>query len=173
VGRLNKDNHGVFVNIVGDNKQRPSYEQFIHRSTQGSHPEYCLADYVTEYRNKVNKHKGDIQQLADLEVLIIQIRALSNLVGNVKLYTVRDTYVYGRCPFFRNESDINEIRVLIDPINIIFPSGEANLTMLSGNVLFMERVYDKISTIMSQEIQENVYNYNKIYSKNICDIPNL
>jgi hypothetical protein len=80
MGRLNKDNHGVFVNIVGDNKQRPSYEQFIHRPTQGSHPEYCLADYITEYSTKVSQHKVDIQQLADLEVVIMQIRALSNLI---------------------------------------------------------------------------------------------
>ena len=173
MGRLNKDNHGVFVNIVGDNKQRPSYEQFIHRPTQGSHPEYCLADYITEYRNKVNQHKLDIEQLAHLEVIIIQIRALSNLAGNVKLYTVRDTYIYGRCPFHRNESDINEVRVLIDPIDLYFPNGTADLPILFGNELFMDRVYDKLSTIMSQEIQENVYNYNKIYPKNICDIPNL
>ena len=173
MGRLNKDNHGVFVNIVGDNKQRPSYEQFIHRPTQGSHPEYCLADYITEYSTKVSQHKVDIQQLADLEVVIMQIRALSNLIGNVKLYTVRDTYIYGRCPFFRNESDINEVRVLIDPIDLYFPNGTTDLPILFGNELFMDRVYDKLSTIMSQEIQENVYNYNKIYPKNICDIPNL
>jgi hypothetical protein len=173
MGRLNKDNQGVFINVVGSRNTIPTYNQFIDRPTQGSHPEYCLADYITEYRNKVNEHKLDIQQLADLEVIIIQIRALSNLAGNVKLYTVRDTYIYGRCPFHRNESDINEVRVLIDLIDLYFPDGDADLEMLSGNEEFMSKVYEKMSIVMCAEINANINDYKKIYSKNICDIPNL
>ena len=166
MGRVNKTTEGVFVNIVGTSKERSSYDQFITRSDNTDGPVgYCLADFVTEYRNKVSEHKMDIQQLADLEVIIMQIRALSNLVGNVKLYTVRNTYVYGRCPFFRSYSDVNEVRVLIDPIDIHFPDGTADLTILSGNETFMSKVYDKISTVMRYELDENVDNYNKIYSK--------
>ena len=175
MGRVNKTTDGVFVNIVGTSKERSAYNQFITRNfiLPDQDGEYCLANYVTEYSNKVSQHKMDIQQLADLEVVIMQIQALSNLIGNVKLYTVRNTYIYGRCPFFRNDSDINEVRVLIDPIDLHFPDGTADLTMLSGNELFMERSYDKISTVMRDELDENVDNYNKIYSKNICDIPKI
>ena len=166
MGRVNKTTEGVFVNVVGTSKERSSYDQFITRNNDtGGSGGYCLADFVTEYRNKVSEHKMDVQQLADLEVIIMQIRALSNLVGNIKLYTVRNTYVYGRCPFFRSSSDVNEVRVLIDPIDIHFPDGTADLTILSGNETFMSKVYDKISTVMRYELYENVDNYKKIYSK--------
>jgi hypothetical protein len=115
----------------------------------------------------------DIQQLAHLEVIIMQIRALSNLTGNVKLYTVRDTYIYARCPFLRNRSDVNEVRVLIDPIDLHFPQGEFDLKILFGKKDFMDKVYDKIKIVMRAEINGNITDYKKIYSKNICDIPNL
>jgi len=95
----------------------------------------------------------------------LQIRALTNMKDTIKLYTVRDTYVYGRCPFFRSDNDINEVRVLIDPIDLYFPDGTADLEMLSGNQLFMMKAYDKVSAVMLTEIVENVNNYKKIYSK--------
>jgi hypothetical protein len=168
MGRLNKTTEGVFVNIVGTSKERSTYDQFITRSN-GSDPDqpggYCLADFVTEYSNKVSKHKVDFQQLSELEVIIMQIRALTNMKDTIKLYTVRDTYVYGRCPFFRSDNDINEVRVLIDPIDLYFPDGTADLAMLSGNQLFMSRAYDKVSAVMRYEIEENVDNYKRIYSK--------
>ena len=168
MGRLNKTTEGVFVNIVGTSKERSTYDQFITRSN-GSDPDqpggYCLADFVTEYSNKVSKHKVDFQQLSELEVIIMQIRASTNMKDTIKLYTVRDTYVYGRCPFFRSDNDINEVRVLIDPIDLHFPDGTADLTMLSGNQLFMLKAYDKVSAVMRYEIEENVDNYKRIYSK--------
>ncbi len=168
MGRLNKTTEGVFVNIVGTSKERSTYDQFITRSN-GSDPDqpggYCLADFVTEYSNKVSKHKVDFQQLSDLEVIIMQIRASTNMKDTIKLYTVRDTYVYGRGPFFRSDNDINEVRVLIDPIDLYFPDGTADLAMLSGNQLFMSRAYDKVSAVMRYEIEENVDNYKRIYSK--------
>lgn len=166
MGRLNKTTEGVFVNIVGTSKERSSYDQFITRSDRSDQPgEYCLADFVTEYSNKVSKHKVDFQQLSDLEVIIMQIRSLTNMKDTIKLYTVRDTYVYGRCPFFRSDNDVNEVRVLIDPIDLYFPDGKADLAMLSGNETFMLRAYDKVSTVMRYEIDENVDNYKRIYSK--------
>jgi hypothetical protein len=173
MGNLNKDNQGVFVNVTGTNNTVPAYEQFINRSSQDLHPEYCLANYIAEYSGKVQEHKMDIQQLAQLEVIIMQVRALSNLSGNIKLYTVRDTYVYARCAFYRNEADVNEVRVLIDPLDLHFPQGTVDLQMLFGKPDFMARVYDKISGVMRKEINDNIADYKKIYSKNICDIPNL
>jgi hypothetical protein len=103
----------------------------------------------------------------------MQVKAFGNMNDNIKLYTSKDKYIYARTKFYRIDNNINEVRVLIDPIDLYFPDGTADFAILSGNEFFMDRVYDKLSTVMSQEIQENVDNYNKIYSKNICDIPNL
>jgi hypothetical protein len=167
MGNLNKDIQGVFVNVTGTNNTVPAYEQFINKPNQDLHPEYCLANYITEYSTKVQEHKMDIQQLAQLEVIIMQIRALSNVSGNIKLYTVRNTYVYARCPFYRNEADVNEVRVLIDPLDLHFPQGESDLKILFGKKDFMTKVYDKITGVMRKEIDENIADYKKIYSKNI------
>jgi hypothetical protein len=165
MGNINKDNQGVFLNVVGSTSSVPDYEQFINRPSQDPNPEYCLANYITEYSNKVQQHKLDIQQLAHLETIIMQIRALSNLFGNVKLYTVRDTYIYARCPFHRNDSQINEVRVLIDLIDLHFPAGTADLRMLFGKKDFMAKVYEKVGTVMRIELNGNIGDYKKIYSK--------
>ncbi len=165
MGNLNKDNQGVFLNVVGSSSSIPDYEQFINRPNQDLHPEYCLANYITEYTSKVQQHKLDIQQLAHLETIIMQIRALSNLFGNVKLYTVRDTYIYARSSFYRNDSEINEIRLLIDPIDLHFPAGAADLRILSGKKDFMDKVYEKMKIVMKIEINGNIGDYKKIYSK--------
>ena len=81
MGRLNKTTEGVFVNIVGTSKERSTYDQFITRSN-GSDPDqpggYCLADFVTEYSNKVSKHKVDFQQLSELEVINKEFGTLPN-----------------------------------------------------------------------------------------------
>ena len=166
MGNLNKDNQGVFLNVVGSSSSIPDYEQFINRPNQDLHPEYCLANYITEYTSKVQQHKLDIQQMAHLEKIIMQIRALSNLFGNIKLYTVRDTYIYARCPFHRNDSDINEVRLLIDPINLHFPKGTTvDLKKLSGKKDFMDKVYEKMKIAMKIELNGNISDYKKIYSK--------
>jgi hypothetical protein len=168
MGNLNKDNQGVFVNVTGTDNTVPAYEQFINKPNQDLHPEYCLANYITEYNTKVQQHKLDIEQLAHLEKIIMQIRALSNLTGNVKLYTVRDTYIYARCSFYRNYSETNEVRLLIDPIDLHFPTGKAgtaDLKILSGKTDFMDKVYDKLKIVMRAEINGNIRDYKKIYSK--------
>lgn len=165
MGNLNKDNQGVFINITGSSSSVPDYEQFINRPSQDLPGEYCLANYISEYSAKVQQHKLDIQQLAHLETIIMQIRALSNLFGNVKLYTVRDTYIYARSLFYRNDSEINEIRLLIDLIDLHFPSGTADLRMLFGKKDFMDKVYEKMTIVMKAELNGNISDYKKIYSK--------
>lgn len=165
MGNINKENQGVFVDLIGSNNTIPAYDQFINRPSQDLHPEYCLANFITAYSAKVQQHKLDIQQLAQLEVIIMQIRELSNLSGNVKLYTVRNTYIYARCPFYRNEADVNEVRVLIDPIDLHFPAGTVDLQILFGKTDFMSKVYAKLTTVMRKEINGNIADYKKIYSK--------
>lgn len=166
MGNLNKDNQGVFLNVVGSSSSIPEYEQFINKQVQDLHPEYCLANYIAEYTSKVQQHKLDIQQLAHLETIIMQIRALSNMAGNVKLYTVRNKYIYARCPFHRNETEINEIRLLIDLIDLQFPKGSTvDLNILFGKKDYMNKVYRKMKIAMCIELNGNINDYKKIYSK--------
>jgi hypothetical protein len=86
------------------------------------------------------------------------------LVGNVKLYTVKDKYIYARANFYRTDNNINELRLLIDPIDLHFPNGKADPEILFGNEDFMKKVYYKLRVSMLATITENVDNFMKIYS---------
>ena len=162
---MGKLNNGVFLKVVGDQETIPQWEQFI-TDDHGTdlHPEIGLASFLESYKTKVTEIKTDLQQLADLEVIILQSRALSNLFGNVKLYTVKDKYIYARTNFYRTDNNINELRVLIDPIDLYFPIGTVDPQILFGNEDFMKKVYYKLRTVMLETIIENVDNFTKIYS---------
>ena len=163
---MGKLNNGVFLKVMGNQEQRPLFEQFI-TDDHGTdlHPEIGLARYLDVYKDRITEIKTDLQELSDLEVIVLQIRALSNLVGNVKLYNVKDKYIYARFNFYRTDNDINELRVLIDPIDIHFPNGTVDPEILFGNEDFMKKVYYRLRTVMLETIIENVDNYVKIYSK--------
>ena len=162
---MGKLNNGVFLKVTGNQEQRPQWEQFmIDDHGTDLHPEIGLARFEQLYKERVTGMKSNLQELADLEVIILQIRALSNLIGNVKLYTVKYKYIYARFNFYRVDNDINELRVLIDPIDLYFPDGAADLEILFGNEEFMKKVYYKLRTTMLTTIIENVDNFTKIYS---------
>jgi hypothetical protein len=163
---MGKLNNGVFLKVTGNQEQRPLWEQFITDDQETDlHPEIGLARFLEVYKERITSMKVGIQELADLEVIVLQIRSLSNLFGNVKLYTVKDRYIYARTNFYRTDNEINELRILIDPIDLYFPNGTVDLEILFGNVSFMNRVYYKLRTSMLETIIENVDNFTKIYSK--------
>ena len=163
---MGKLNNGVFLKVVGDRETVPQWKQFMteDQGTDGN-PENGLAKFVEAYESTVTEIKTDLQKLADLEVIILQARALSNLVGNIKLYTVKDKYIYARTNFYRTDNGINELRVLIDPIDLHFPEGGVDPEILFGNQDFMKKVYDKLSDSMMNTLRENVDNFVKIYSR--------
>ena len=162
---MGKLNNGVFLKVIGDQETIPQWQQFM-TDDHGTdlHPEIGLARFNERYKELVTGMKTDLQELADLEVIILQIRALSNLVGNVKLYTVKDKYIYARFNFYRTDNNINELRVLIDPIDLHFPDGAADPEILFGNEDFMKKVYYKLRMSMLTTLTENVENFMKIYS---------
>ncbi len=170
MGRINKSTEGVFINLIGSRSTRPLYEQFINQeSPEGDQDgEYGLAEFINSYKSKVTEHKTSIHQLAVLEIIIMQMRTRSNYKDSIKLYFMRKssgaTYIYARCPFYRNDSEVNELRVLIDKAELHTESRDDQaLSILSGNPEFMQMVYDEMEQWMDAEIDENVRNYKKVY----------
>ena len=162
---MGKLNNGVFLKVVGDQETIPQWQQFITDDGTDLNPENGLARFIESYKTLVTDIKTDLHQLADLEVIVLQARALSNLIGNVKLYTVKDKYIYARTNFYRTDNNINELRLLIDPIDLHFPEGmTVDPDILFGNQDFMKKVYDKLSDSMMITLRENVDNFIKIYS---------
>ena len=170
MGRVNKTTEGVFINLIGSNSTRPLYDQFINQESPDGDQDgqYGLANFIEMYKSKVTEHKTSIHQLAVLEIIIMQMRARLNYKDSVKLYFVKKntgaTYIYARCPFYRNESMVNEVRALIDKVELHTESRDDQaLSILSGNPEFMQIVYDELEQWMDAEIDENVRNYKKIY----------
>lgn len=165
MGRVNKSTEGVFVNIVGSTSEISKYQQFLHRS-----PSTILSGkyhgLMTAYSNKCSVIKMDLQQLAELEVIMMQIRSKEEIAGNIVWFQMRNKYVYARCPFFRTDQSINEMRCLIDNIEFYFDDPQKlDLSILSGNPEFVQKTVDKLSSKMDEEISENIRNYEKVYGK--------
>lgn len=171
MGRINKSTEGVFVDIVGTIDRRPAYNVFLYQeSTEANQDDrYCLADLISEYSMKCMKHKMDFEQLSQLEILIMQIRTRYKFKDTVKLYFVKKAsgivYIYGRCPFYRKNSDTNEVRVLVANADLHTQNQDDHaLSILSGNETFMnEQVYPKLIKAMDEEIEDNLKVYKKIW----------
>ena len=165
MGRVNKSTEGVFVNIVGSTSEISKYQQFLHRSPSG----ILFGKYqglLTAYSNKCSVIKMDLEQLSQLEVIIMQIRSKEEIDGNIVLFTMRNKYVYARCPFYRTDQSINEVRCLIDNLEFYFTNpNDPDLSILSGNPEFMEKTKEKLFAKMDDEINENIRNYEKVYGK--------
>ena len=165
MGRVNKSTEGVFVNIVGSSSEISKYQQFLHRSPSTiSSGKY--QGLLTAYNNKCGVIKMDLEQLSQLEVIIMQIRSKEEIEGNIVLFTMRNKYVYARCPFYRTDQSINEVRCLIDNLEFYFTNpNDPDLSILSGNPEFMEKTKEKLFAKMDDEINENIRNYEKVYGK--------
>lgn len=156
MGRVNKSTEGVFTSIVGSSSERSSYSQFISFGDEVNNNE-DLREFLRLYNDTVSKHKMDFQMLADLEVIIMQLRAMTN-IDDIKLSLVRE-YIYARCSFFRNDRVSKDIRVIVD--NKEF--WRSDLMNLIGNTEFMEKAKLKLLSAMTKEVTENITNFRKIY----------
>ena len=162
MGRVNRDIEGVFVNIVGNEKERSSFDRFLdYGSSLANKESKKLDQFIKRYQDLIVKMKTDVQQLADLEVIIMQIRSKGRLsTEDIKLNIVRNEYIYARCPFFRTDKTTKDIRVIVD--NLEFWGSD--LKKLSGNKEFMDKAYSKLIKAMELEIDDNISNYDSIYN---------
>ena len=112
MGRVNKTINGVFIDIVGNDREISCYDQFLNQNDIDS-PQ--LKKLLKSYDDMVQKNKPLFEYMAQLEELIIQLRIrMTN--DNIKLSMVRD-YIYARTPFYRKEKKSNDIRVIVDKID--------------------------------------------------------
>ena len=153
MGRVNKKTEGVFVDIVGSDKEISSYDAFLNLKTGGVKPSKELTQFVNEYKNLVNKHKDDFEKLGKLEEIIMQIRSKESL-DDIKLSLVRE-YIYARCPFYRKDKTSKDIRVLVDNVEFWSP----DMDELSKNEKFMDKAKSMLMKAMELEIHDNVQVY--------------
>jgi hypothetical protein len=175
MGRNNKTLQGAFTSILGNSSERSSIEQFITRHTgPGEYPlakslpgsesdlpgQYPLAKYLNHYKILTAEYSVGVDIMAQLETIIMQLKARIDM-QDIAIYFNRKKYIYARCPFFRSDKEVKEIRVCVEPIAYYFNDGptQENLAKLMVHDEFMKKAYDKVAEAMDAEIKNSV----KIY----------
>jgi hypothetical protein len=157
MGRVNKLVNGVFVDIVGTDNERSSYDIFMYLESKNKSKD--LNGFLRDYRSIIIDNKTTFEQLARLEEIIMQMRSMEN-IEDIKLSLVRE-YIYARCSFFRMGKTSKDIRVIVD--NVEF--WDNDVTNLFGNEKFMEKAKNKLVYAMTNEIESNIETYKTLYNE--------
>jgi hypothetical protein len=155
MGRFNATIDGVFTDLV-EVGQVPSYEKFINYGNDIK-PSRELKKITTEYKNLVKVFGPTVENLATMEEIIMQMRSKEN-IDEIRLSIVRD-YLYARCSFFRRGKLSKDIRVIVDKAEFW---EEKTVDELLLNKEFMDKATSKLTKAMEGEIQNSVYEYNKM-----------
>jgi hypothetical protein len=92
-----------------------------------------------------------------MEEIIMQMRSKEN-IDEIRLSIVRD-YLYARCSFFRRGKLYKDIRVIVDKAEFW---EDKTVDELLLNKEFMDKATSKLTKAMEGEIQNSVYEYNKM-----------
>jgi hypothetical protein len=154
MGRVNKLTEGVFTEILGNANQISKPDMFAEFGKNLNSTE-DLNKFTEQYKFYVQKIDLKMEILANLEVVIMQLRARNN-VEDIKLSIVRE-YIYARCPFYREDKVTKDIRVIVG--NVEFHGD--NIDNLLGDTEFMNKAKEKLIRAMGYEIEKNITEYNK------------
>ena len=161
MGRFNKTIDGVFVDIVGTETQISSMEKFINYGKDIKTPSKELTRYSKQYQNQIKKFGPEIEKMAKLEEIIMQLRAKDD-IKEIKLSLVRD-YIYARCPFYRMDKTAKDIRVIVDKSEFW---DNQSVEELLENPEFMMKAVTKLTKSMELAIINNIEMYKKMESFN-------
>lgn len=152
MGRINKFTDGVFVDIVGNDIEKPSYDRFLDLQTSLTKPKKDLGGLLSKYKKKITQNHQLFEELSLLETIIMQMRSRDNLnISDIKLNIVRE-YIYARIPFHRNDKEGKDVRVIIGLIE----NHGTDLQNLYGNNSLLEHAKEKLTSVMEKHIQENI-----------------
>lgn len=152
MGRVNKFTDGVFVDIVGNEKEKPSYDRFLDLQSSLVKPKNDLNVLLNRYKKRISENQLLFEELGMIETIIMQMRSRDNLkTSDIKLNIVRE-YIYARIPFHRNDKEGKDIRVIVGLTEI----HGSDLRILSGNNLLLETAKEKLTSAMDTHIKENI-----------------
>ncbi len=149
MSRSNKTTAGAFTTINGNRAEKSAVNVFIEHGKNLNKSDK-LSSIETQYINLINKTNKTIQKLANLETVIMQLRAKENL-PEVKLSRVKN-HIYARTVFYRPETSANDIRVIVGKTDVW---GE-NLSSLMNDKKFMKIAKTKLIEAMEVDINTNL-----------------
>ena len=155
MGRVNKKNEGVFVELVGSDEKINAFDVFINNNNPTEMSE-TLSTFVQDYKTTVDKFRKDFSRLSVLEELIMQLRSKETM--EIKLSIAgggssgTSQYVYARSNFYRKEKVAKDIRVVVDPLEFWQDKIKTNVDDLRSHKDFMQKATDKLLRAMEDEI---------------------
>ena len=105
---------------------------------------------------------GVLETLAQMEEIIIQMRAKSAIESEIRLSLSRN-YIYARSTFYRRGNEINDIRVIIGKTDKLGDDFNAICDRLKTDPKFLKMCKRKLLTAMNIEIENNINSLNKSY----------
>jgi len=156
MSRTNKTISGVFVNIVGNSNEFPTYDSFIKDGDKLS-SSHTLKKYTQRYNNIITQNEEIFNTLANLEEIILQMRVMENLdVSQIKLSVTRG-YIYARCPFYRREHVANNVTAIVGLTDI---HGD-HMDLLMYDPEFMNKALSKLKQVMEEDIKTSINKQHK------------
>ena len=155
MGRFNKLTEGVFADIVRTNSQISKVDMFLNCGDQIDSSKR-LENYTEKYRKYTMLLTLEMEYMAKLEKVILQLRALESM-DDIKISILRE-YIYVRVPFYRTDKSAKDIRVLVG--NTEFYGG--NIENLFGSKVFMNKAKEKLSRAMKSDIKDTIKEINDI-----------
>ncbi len=164
MGRVNKKNDGVFVDLMGSDEKYSAFDVFINNNNpENMSP--VLESYVKDYKSIVEKYHKEFNKLSVLEEIIMQLRSRETL--DIKLSIAGGgsngtiMYVYARTHFYRKEKVAKDIRVVVDPLEFWQDKIKESVEDLRKDKEFMNKATDKLIRAMDEEINKRIKKINK------------
>ena len=149
--RLSKITKRVFADVIKPDNHRASYDEFLKIDEKmGLYESEFLKEMKGRYFTLVREHVDDIETLAAMEEIIIQIRAKEVIDSELRLSLSRN-YIYARSLFYRRNTKINDIRVIIGKVE---DHGD-DLNQLINDSAFRDLCKQKLLEAMNNEIRLN------------------
>jgi hypothetical protein len=157
--------------------------EIFHSQNNPEKPSKHLNKFLGDYKKVTKDHNNDFNKLADMEEIIMQLRAKENPI-EIKLSVIRE-YVYARSLFYRKGKKTKDIRIIVgkfdkakdaDPIDKLIHQivdgkdmknaavAQNLVTKLMANENFVTKAKEKIVAAMEKEIENNIKEFNKKYN---------
>lgn len=149
MARTNKNTSGVFINIVGDDNEIPTYDMFLKSQDKLKKPSKELKPYIDKYKDLITKNRLIFEEMAKLEDKILQHRVMENINPSEIKFSILREYIYARIPFHRRDKDAKDVRALIGLTSIY----GTDINKLYENKNFMDITITKLKKSMTEAIK--------------------
>ena len=162
--RTNKITERVFADLTETREQKGAPERFLNLDQElGLQVSPSLLAYKKRYENLADEFTDDLNDLALIEEIIIQMRSKQVIKSEIRLSLSRNN-IYARSLFYRRGNQINDIRVVVGKTEELGDDFNELCIRLTDDPEFLEMCVSKLEKAMDLEIDRCIVKLNKVYA---------